>query len=79
MGADQLRLILLEDADQLQDIGLVDTVLSCKRKCLFIRVVVHQLIIRTERSGDFIILVHKEGIIAAITIRLHEGVLREVT
>ena len=40
MGADQLRLILLEDADQLQDIGLVDPVLSCKRKCLFIRVVV---------------------------------------
>ena len=79
MGADQLRLILLEDADHLQDIGLVDPVLSCKRKCLFIRVVVHQLIIRTERSGDLILFVHEEGIIAAIAIRLHEGVLREVT
>ena len=78
MGADQLLLILFEDADELQDIGLVDTVLPGKRKCLFIRVVVHQLIIRAERSGDLILLIHEEGIIPAIAIRLHEGVLREV-
>ena len=79
MGADDLLLILLKHTDQLKDIRLIDTVIPCKIQSLLIRVIIHKLGIRTQRSRYLAFLTNKESIISAISVGLHQSMLRKIS